>query len=52
MLDLHDRGLPVRPPQPRFLPQRMSGAQDWTGRAIALGLLLTFALVVLKLFAA
>jgi hypothetical protein len=52
ILALHDRGLPVVQPQPRFLPQEHRHSDQWMSRLIALGLLLSFAIVVLKLFAA
>jgi hypothetical protein len=52
ILSLHERGLPVHEPEPRFLPKREQPRSDteiWAPRAIAVGLLVLFALFVLHL---
>jgi hypothetical protein len=50
----YERGLPVTPPKPRFLPEeheRRSELDVWAPRASALGVLLLCAFIVLRLFA-
>jgi hypothetical protein len=50
----HERGLPVVPPKPRFLPEnerQRSELEVWAPRGVAIGILLLFAFVVLRLFA-
>ena len=54
ILSLHERGLPVHEPKPRFLPEERHPQSDlelFMPRAIALGILLIFAFIVLRLFA-
>ena len=54
ILSVHERGLPVHPPKPRFLPEdeeRQSGFEVWAPRVVAVGILLLFAFIVLRLFA-
>ena len=50
----YERGLPVAPPKPRFLPEdheRRSELEIWGPRASALAVLLFCAFIVLKLVA-
>jgi hypothetical protein len=51
---VHDRGLPLKPPKPRFLPEdheQRSELDIWGPRVSALGVLLLCAFIVLRLFA-
>jgi len=52
LLSAHERGLPLRPPQPRFGPARSerSPVDVWIARGVAFAILVIFALVVLLLF--
>jgi hypothetical protein len=53
ILSVHDRGLPVHPPKPRFLPEdhdRRSDFDIWGPRISALAVLLFCAFIVLRLF--
>jgi hypothetical protein len=54
ILSVHERGLPVKQPKPRFLPEdheQRSELEVWGPRASALGVLLLCAFIVLRLFA-
>jgi hypothetical protein len=54
ILRVHERGLPIHPPKPRFLPEdheRRSQTEVWAPRAAAIGLLLVIAFIVLRLAA-
>jgi hypothetical protein len=54
ILRVHERGLPVHPPKPRFLPEdheQRSDFEIWAPRGAAIGVLLVFAFVVLRLLA-
>jgi hypothetical protein len=54
ILSVHERGLPVKQPKPRFLPEdheQRSDLEVWGPRASALGVLLLCAFIVLRLFA-
>lgn len=53
ILSVHDRGLPVHPPKPRFLPEDHEQRTDfdiWGPRVSALVVLLFCAFIVLRLF--
>lgn len=52
LLSAHERGLPLRPPQPRFAPapDGRSPVDVWLARGVAFAILVIFALVVLLLF--
>lgn len=53
IVSIHERGLPVVAPKPRFRPagDQRSDLEIWMPRATALGILLLFAVIVLRLFA-
>jgi hypothetical protein len=54
IVSVHERGLPVKQPKPRFLPEdheQRSDLEIWGPRASALGVLLLCAFIVLRLFA-
>jgi hypothetical protein len=54
ILRVHERGLPVKQPKPRFLPEEHEERSEfdiWGPRASALGVLLLCAFIVLRLFA-
>ena len=54
IVSVHERGLPVHPPKPRFLPDDHEDRSDfeiWAPRGVAIGVLLLFAFIVLRLFA-
>ena len=54
VVSVHERGLPVHPPKPRFLPEDHEERSDfdlWAPRAVAIGLLVFFAFFVLRMFA-
>jgi len=53
IVSVHERGLPVKQPKPRFLPddeQPRSDLEVWGPRGVAIGLLVLFAFIVLHLF--
>jgi hypothetical protein len=53
VLRLHERGMPVHPPKPRFLPEEHEQRSEfdiWAPRASALAVLLFCAFIVLRLF--
>lgn len=55
IVSLHERGLPIHEPKPRFLPSDSPGPRSelelWLPRAVAMGILLLFAVIVLRLLA-
>jgi hypothetical protein len=53
IVSLHERGLPIHEPKPRFLPEppHRGSEEMWFPRAVAIGILLIFAFIVLRLFA-
>ena len=52
VISAHERGLPLRPPQPRFGPAQAprSAVDVWLARGVAAAILLILVLVVLTLF--
>jgi uncharacterized protein (DUF3084 family) len=53
IVNLHERGLPIKQPKPRFGPddKPQSDLEVWMPRGIAIGILVLFAFIVLRLFA-
>ena len=54
IVSVHERGLPVTPPKPRFLPDEEQPQTDldvWLPRGVAIGILVIFAFIVLRLIA-
>ena len=54
ILSVHERGLPLKQPKPRFLPEHhetRTRLDIWGPRASALGVLLLCGFIVLRLFA-